>query len=102
MTSEKHGIPALLSFFLCGLGQLTKNHFRKFLVFFLLFIGALYVCYIVLIEKKGKLDAIQNLILLVPLTIWFWNINDAYNSNFDLDSDKAEINKVLKEEETEN
>ena len=60
----KHGIPAIISFFLPGVGQLMKGHIGKVvLIFFGFWVAAFSV-------------------VGVPIAIgfWIWNIVDAYNA----------------------
>lgn len=97
MNNEKHGIPALLSFFICGLGQLTKNHFGKFFAFFIAFVASLYAVYTMVFSKRGYVDEVIYLVILFPVIIWFWSINDAYNSNVDIASDTSKIHDVINE-----
>ncbi|NPE26781.1 hypothetical protein HNV12_02125 [Methanococcoides sp. SA1] len=60
---QKHGVPALMSFFIPGLGQLTKGHIGKALI---AFFGTI----------------IGTFLLVFPgIFVWLWNIYDAYNSN---------------------
>ena len=60
-TSQKHGVPALLSFFIPGLGQIIKGQFGKGIFSF---IGV----------------GIGLVILVIPgVIIWIWQIVDAYN-----------------------
>lgn len=61
--SQKHGLPALLSFIIPGLGQLVKGHVGKgILIFFGFLIGLI--------------------ILVLPgVIVWIYGIYDAYNSN---------------------
>lgn len=66
---NKHNIPALLSFFVPGLGQIVKQHFLKaFIVGFILFVGLF------------KYNVYAMVLIFI---IWIWNIYDAYNSNSD-------------------
>ena len=66
--NKKHGFPAILSFFIPGLGQIVKGDFRKGILFFL-GIAASYLLMLVLIG-------------FISLPILFvWNVYDAYNSN---------------------
>ena len=60
---QKHGVPAIFSFFIPGLGQLIKGHIGKaLLAFFGVIIGFF--------------------LLIIPgIFVWLWNIYDAYNSN---------------------
>lgn len=60
--NQKHGVPAVLSFFIPGLGQLVKGQVGKGI---LIFIGV----------------AIGLVFLVVPgVIIWIWQIVDAYNN----------------------
>jgi TM2 domain-containing membrane protein YozV len=60
-SSQKHGVPALLSFFIPGLGQIVKGQVGKGI---LIFIGV------------GL-----GLLLIIPgIIIWIWQIIDAYNN----------------------
>jgi TM2 domain-containing membrane protein YozV len=60
-SNQKHGVPALLSFFIPGLGQIIKGQVGKgILIFFSVSLGML---------------------LVVPgIIIWIWQIADAYNN----------------------
>lgn len=66
MENQKHGIPALLSFFIPGLGQLIKGHVLKGILIWI--IGGI-LCFFLWWT------------IIVPFVIWAWNIYDAYNSN---------------------
>lgn len=78
VNTTKHGIPALLSFFIPGLGQLIKGHFIKaiaiwgsgILIWFLFF-GAL-------LSGQAGLSVI---LYVIPFAVWLWNVYDAYNAN---------------------
>lgn len=94
MNNEKHGIPALLSFFICGLGQLTKNHFGKFTVFFATYLIALYLMFSMVFSQKGHIEVDMYLVCFIPLIVWFWSINDAYNSNTDFKIDSEKSNEM--------
>jgi TM2 domain-containing membrane protein YozV len=61
-SSQKHGIPALLSFFIPGLGQIVKGQVGKGILIMIAFpIGLLF--------------------LFVPgVILWIWQIADAYNN----------------------
>ncbi len=67
-TNQRHGVPALLSFFLPGLGQLVKGHIAKGIV---VFIGMVVS---VLCMKVGIG------FLMAPI-VWIWQIYDAYSNN---------------------
>lgn len=60
---QKHGLPALLSFFIPGLGQMVKGQVLKgiFVLFMTIFGFALFI--------------------IPGFIIWIWQIMDAYNSN---------------------
>jgi len=65
---QKHGMPALLSFFIPGLGQIIKGHVGKGI---LIMIGMVFSV-ILIFAMIG--------FLTTPI-LWIWNIYDAYNSN---------------------
>ncbi|WP_324672014.1 hypothetical protein [Hymenobacter sp. GOD-10R] len=60
-----HGVPALISFFIPGLGQLIKGQFLK--AFIIWAVG-------------GTLSFLLGWTIVVPFLIWAWNVYDAYNS----------------------
>jgi TM2 domain-containing membrane protein YozV len=62
MSKQKHGVPALLSFFIPGLGQIVKGQAGKgILIFFGVGIGFV--------------------LLFIPgIIVWIWQIADAYNN----------------------
>lgn len=60
--TQKHGVPALLSFFIPGLGQIVKGEVGKGIF---IFIGV----------------GIGSLLIIPGVIIWVWQIADAYNSN---------------------
>ena len=61
-SNQKHGIPALLSFFVPGLGQIVKGQVGKGILIFIAFPLGL-------------------LLLVIPgIIIWIWQIADAYNN----------------------
>lgn len=66
MATQKHGFPALLSFFLPGIGQLVKGDILKAVLIWL--IGC-------------TISAMLFWTIVVPFLIWVWNVYDAYNSN---------------------
>lgn len=67
-STQKYGVPAILSFFLPGLGQLVKGQVGKGIGIFFGFL----LSFILVITIVGA---------VVPLIIWVWQIVDAYNSN---------------------
>lgn len=64
---QQHGVPALLSFFIPGLGQLIKGHVAKGI---LIFIGMVV---------SGIACAYMIGFLTTPI-VWVWQIYDAYKS----------------------
>lgn len=83
-TNKKHGVPALISFFLPGVGQLIKGHIGKAFLIWLLIVGAFVIFAIggVSTQQGDDSMAILTLLGLVALiAIFFRNIYDAYNSN---------------------
>ncbi|WP_292464506.1 hypothetical protein [Methanolobus sp.] len=68
MSDKKtHGVPALLSFFIPGLGQLIKGHiFKAIGIWVALFISGMLVTFVI-----G--------LITTPL-LWLWQIFDAYNN----------------------
>lgn len=66
---QKHGIPALISFFIPGLGQLIKGHIFSALFFFV-------VCGV-----TAFLFAWTIIFSFIPFIFWVWNVYNAYNSN---------------------
>jgi TM2 domain-containing membrane protein YozV len=62
VAQQKHGLPALLSFFIPGLGQMVKGQVGKGI---LIFIGTI----------------VGFMLLIIPgIIIWLWQIIDAYNN----------------------
>ena len=64
---QKHGVPALFSFFVPGLGQLVKGDVAKAFGIW----GALIVCAFMSIVGIG---------LLMGLVVWIAQVYDAYNA----------------------
>ncbi len=69
MEKKTYGLPALISFFIPGLGQIIKGDFLKGFLIWLVGGTAMFLFSIT--------------IILIPFAfiIWAWNIYDAYNSN---------------------
>ena len=65
---QKHGMPALLSFFIPGLGQIIKGRILKGI---LIMIGMAVSAFLIFAVIG---------IITTPI-LWIWNIYDAYNSN---------------------
>lgn len=66
MVKQKHSLPALISFFIPGLGQLVKGHFVKGILIWIL---------------GGVLTFFFWWTVIIPFALWAWNVYDAYNSN---------------------
>lgn len=65
--AQKHGVPAILSFFIPGLGQLVKGQVAKGVGIFFGFI----ISFVLVSTVIGA---------VVPLIIYVWQIIDAYNN----------------------
>lgn len=59
-----YGLPALLSIFVPGLGQLVKGQWLKALLIW---------------AVGGAIGFLLAWTLVVPFVIWAWNVYDAYN-----------------------
>lgn len=74
--NKTHGIPALISFFCPGLGQIIKGHIGRGM---LMIVGVL----------TGIIISINYFVLmqfspvgpLIVICVWIWAVFDAYNSN---------------------
>jgi TM2 domain-containing membrane protein YozV len=90
---QKHGIPALFSFFIPGLGQIIKGQVGKgILIFFgMMILSILLLKNISFFTILGIITSVRGspqepsitllfLIIATPI-LWLWNIYDAYNSN---------------------
>ena len=62
---KKHFLPALLSVFIPGLGQLIKGHIFKAILIWIL---------------SGILVYFLLWTVVIPFCFWIWNVYDAYNS----------------------
>jgi len=66
MSNKKtYGVPAIISFFLPGVGQLIKGDIIKGLL---------------IIIVGGAVSFLLAWTWIVPAVIWVWNVYDAYNS----------------------
>lgn len=65
MDKRTHGFPALISFFIPGLGQLIKGDILK--AFLIWSLGGVLVFFLWWT-------------FIVPFVIWVWNVYDAYNN----------------------
>ncbi len=75
--SEKHGVPALLSVFVPGLGQLVKGDILKGLVFMFLFVLLPVLLMGGVIARSPVLSRIS---FLAAPVLYVYNIYDAYNN----------------------
>jgi len=66
MSDQKHSLPALVSFFIPGLGQIIKGQILKGILIWII---------------GGILTVFLFWTIIVPVAIWLWNVYDAYNSN---------------------
>ncbi|RTQ50724.1 hypothetical protein EJV47_08825 [Hymenobacter gummosus] len=62
---QTHGVPALLSAFIPGLGQLIKGQILKAVFIWI---------------ASGVVGFLLWWTIVVPLALWAWNVYDAYNS----------------------
>lgn len=96
--NQKHGVPALFSFFFPGLGQLIKGHIVKAILIWvvggamllLLPLASILFFEVTLdlehfyedIITRGALFLTVVLIwVIMNFSFWVWNIYDAYNAN---------------------
>jgi len=63
---QKHSLPAILSFFIPGLGQLVKGHVIKGIMIWVM---------------AGIIGFFLWWTVIVPFVLWVWNVYDAYNAN---------------------
>jgi len=81
-SNTKHGVPALFSFFILGLGQFVKGQFLKAIVLWLIYISVLVIGFWIYIGNdipRNKLLECSFLGIGI-IILWLWNIYDAYNS----------------------
>ncbi len=76
---QKHGVPALMSFFIIGLGQAVKGQWGKALGFFFGFV-LLFMFFSVSLVTMN-MSGVTFLIIISMIITWVYNIYDAYNSN---------------------
>ncbi|MDK2947257.1 hypothetical protein SAMN04488589_0034 [Methanolobus vulcani] len=65
--TQKHGVPALLSFFIPGLGQLIKGEIFKAIGIWVV-VGICFLLQFILIGY------------VIGFIVWVWQIYDAYNN----------------------
>lgn len=63
---QKHGVPAIVSFFLPGVGQIIKGHIMKGILIWII---------------GGLVSVFLFWTIIAPAIVWVWNVYDAYNSN---------------------
>ncbi|WP_342304779.1 hypothetical protein [Methanolobus sp. ZRKC5] len=66
-SNQKHGIPALLSFFIPGLGQIIKGELFKAIGIWVVLVICLILQFILIGYLLGAI-------------VWIWQIYDAYNN----------------------
>lgn len=67
MKNKKYDIPAILSLFVPGLGQMVKGEIGKGIMIWFGFVFSLVLMFVLV----G--------LILTPL-VWFWSVYDAYNT----------------------
>lgn len=83
---EPHGVPALLSFFFPGLGQLVKGQWPRFVGIWLIitFVWAIYGAARVLVFAPVIPQGLEIALMAVPafatLVVWLWGVVDAYRT----------------------
>jgi len=92
MTQQHHGVPALLSLVIPGLGQLVKGHWDRALTIWLVIVVPwLLLTFLAASENAAyaaprpediplimlRLPALP-LVILVSVAAWIWGIVDAY------------------------
>ena len=65
MSKQTHGMPALVSFFIPGLGQIIKGQVMKGILIWIV---------------GGLAGFFLWWTIVVPFAIWAWNVYDAYNA----------------------
>lgn len=78
VNNNKHGVPALLSFFVPGLGQLIKGQFIKAIA---IWGSGLFIWFAFFDSILSGQVGLSILIYIIPFAVWLWNVYDAYNSN---------------------
>ncbi|NLC93289.1 MAG: hypothetical protein GX677_07515 [Treponema sp.] len=68
VSTQKHGVPTLISFFVPGVGQLIKGHIMKAIGIWVI---------------GGLVGFFLWWTFIAPFIVWVWNVYDAYNSNAD-------------------
>ena len=80
-STQKHGVPLLLSIFVPGLGQLTKGEVKKgLLIFFLPIIGFILVALFSLIISGVEVLNTLLQVWLFGIVLYIWQLIDAYNN----------------------
>lgn len=80
-SSQKHGVPLLLSIFIPGLGQLVKGQVKKgVIIFFAPIIGFLIVVLLSQVDKGATVVANFGYLWLGSIILYIWQLIDAYNN----------------------
>ncbi len=75
--SEKHGVPAILSIFVPGLGQLVKGDILKGLLFMAIFV---FFPFLLLGGIIASRTVFSGLPFFLGPVLYIYNIYDAYNN----------------------
>ncbi|HZE86989.1 MAG TPA: hypothetical protein VE090_02160 [Methylomirabilota bacterium] len=80
-SSQKHGVPLLLSFFVPGLGQLVKGQVKKGLIIFFVPI-IVFAIFIIVNFSYNNSNILADLskIWLASIVLYIWQLIDAYNN----------------------
>ncbi|MDR6562692.1 MULTISPECIES: hypothetical protein [unclassified Arcicella] len=66
MQTQAHTLPAILSFFIPGLGQLVKGQIIKAIIIWVI---------------AGVVSFFFWWTYIIPFIVWAWNVYDAYTDN---------------------
>ena len=81
-TTQKHGVPLLLSFIIPGLGQLVKGQVKKgLLIFFTPIVGFLLFLVLGFMINNSAIFALMGYLWLGVSILYVWQLIDAYNNN---------------------
>ncbi len=80
-SSQKHGAPLLLSFFVPGLGQLVKGQVKKGLIIFFLppIVFAVFIIVNFMYNNSSILSDFGSL-WFAGIILYIWQLIDAYNN----------------------
>ncbi|WP_084163980.1 hypothetical protein [Olivibacter sitiensis] len=83
---KKHGIPALISFFIPGVGQMIKGDIGKGILIWLFGLIGFILMFYCFYESNSdggnaSMAFLGFLCILGMMAFFIWNVYDAYNSN---------------------